>query len=194
MSYLNQAVIAQGIVNGLTVIIKEGLNTKSDLELRIEVPATHELFNAFNKGEYIYERREDLYFAVDERTGQVHYYAYSAPGTGFGGAKINVTMLDGSTETLIGPWSSRCGVINRVGFTPSKEVSIQSVYSMASAMTINAINELIAPLGYVCVPEKNSSRWDKGFDIVSLEDAYNSLVSVDDYITSRGTRIHSGMS
>lgn len=34
------------------------------------------------------------------------------PGHGYGGDAFNLTMLDGSTVKLIGPWSSRAGAVN----------------------------------------------------------------------------------
>lgn len=45
---------------------------------------------------------------------EVCFYCYEAPGRGFGGAKIGITMIDGSKRFLIGPWSSREGVINNL--------------------------------------------------------------------------------
>lgn len=162
MSYFNQTILASGIVDDMLVVIKEGLNFKDDLELRIQVPNDHPLFDAFNHGAYIYSQIDTCYFGTDTRTGQVSFFSYDGPGRGFGGSTYNLPMRDGSVATLIGPWSSRCGVMNAYGFTPSKEVTIESRYNMASAMTVEAINKLIEPLGYVCVQEP---RDENDFDV-----------------------------
>lgn len=168
MSYFNQTILAQAVIDGLTVIIKEGLNTKADLELRIEVPkALHDLYN---KGEYVYDQIDELFFSTDTRTGQCRFFSDSENHNGFGGATYNLPMRDGSIVTLKGPWASRCSVMNRAGFTPSKEVNIESVYNMASAMTIERINELILEMGYVCVPEQRADEWDLGYDIITLDE------------------------
>jgi hypothetical protein len=40
------------------------------------------------------------------------FFAYTGPGTGFGGRSFTITMADGSTRVLIGPWSSNSGEVN----------------------------------------------------------------------------------
>lgn len=42
------------------------------------------------------------------------FYAYDRPGQGFGGAIVHAHMEDGTTEKLIGPWSSRVGIVNQI--------------------------------------------------------------------------------
>ena len=63
-----------------------------------------------------------------ETDGKGHYYATNGEGwvkflfhsgdperqQGFGGSHFNLEMKDGSVKTLIGPWSSRAGAMNRV--------------------------------------------------------------------------------
>lgn len=164
MSYFTQQIVAQGEVDNLKVIIREGLNDKADLELRIEVPK--ELWPAYNDVSYRYEQRGSLYFGKNSETGEVRFFSYEAPGNGFGGDKITINMLDDSQKTLIGPWSSRCGCMNAADFPPSKEVNIASRYNMASALTVERINELISPLGFICIPERSPSRYDIGYNIV----------------------------
>ena len=68
----------------------------------------------------LFEERDGLFFA--KNNGYVDFYAYSQPGRGFGGSKFTIKMIDGSVKELIGPWSSRCEVMNEAGFTPSLEV------------------------------------------------------------------------
>jgi len=71
-----------------------------------------------------FEKRGDLYFA--ESDGYVMFYAYHSPGEGYGGAQFHLTMKDGSTAVLKGPWSSRPAQMNLAGFTPSCDVEITS--------------------------------------------------------------------
>lgn len=160
MSYFTQNTIAQHTTpDGIVVIIREGLNCKEDLELRLEIPKEQHRFYDDNAHRFIYEKRGPLYFAVDPLTGKVSYYAYERPGTGFGGAKVKLTLTDGTEEILIGPWSSRAECMNMAGFTPSKEVNIQSRWNMASNLTVSRINELICEMGYECVAQPGKSRY-----------------------------------
>jgi len=72
--------------------------------------------------EMTYEYKEDLYFA--EKDGYVSFFVYNAPGRGYGGRKFTITLKDGTTKELIGPWSGRCGVMNMYFEQQSMEVSI----------------------------------------------------------------------
>lgn len=165
MSYLSQKAIATGVVNGITVTIREGLNTSEDWELRLEVPKEHELFERFDKGEYVYDKIGNMYFAEDEVTGQCRFFVQTDNTNGFGGSTYKLQMSDGSVAELKGPWSSRCGVMNRIGFIPSMEVNIESRYNMASAMSVEAIKKLINPLGYDL--EEHSDGYDVCYRIVT---------------------------
>lgn len=179
MSYLNQRIIATGKVDGINVTIEEGLNFPEDWELRLEVPKTHPLFERFDNGEYIYDKVtegdvvnktvHEFYFAEDPVTGQCSFYVQTDNTNGFGGAKYRLQMRDGSVEELHGPWSSRCGVMNRMGFPPSMEVTVKSRYNMASAMSIPAIIKLIEPLGYTI--DTAFTTYDVCYKIVKKGDA-----------------------
>ena len=69
-----------------------------------------------------YEQKGELFFA--EHEGYVSFFAYSGPGDGYGGSRFDIIMKDGSKKTLIGPWSSRPGVMNNAGFALCTGVSI----------------------------------------------------------------------
>ena len=150
-----QNTIAKHVMdNGIVVIVREGLNEKMRWELRLEIPKhLHALWTQDN---FVYEKRGTLYFAEDKDTGRVRYFHYATPGKGFGGCSYHLPMVDGSTATLIGPWSSRCECMNEAGFTPSIEVNIAAQWNMADAMTIEAINTLLLPLEMECVVIDNS--------------------------------------
>ena len=63
-----------------------------------------------------------LYYA--EQDGYVRFYAYAQPGKGLGGSRYTLNIDDGTTETLIGPWSSRAGAVNTLGVGPVCDVSM----------------------------------------------------------------------
>ena len=152
MYYYNQLVIAQYITAcGITCIVSEGLNNKNDWELNLIIPK--DLWSVWdNNDNFIYENKEWAYFAEDPTTGRVRYFSYHGePGHGFGGHTYNLPMVDGSTATLIGPWSSNSEAMNTLGMKPSKEVTIQGRYNMADAMTVEAINQLLLPLEMECI-------------------------------------------
>ena len=151
-----QNIIAKHVMNnGIVVIVREGLNEKKRWELRLEIPKhLHALWTQDN---FVYEKRGTLYFAEDKDTGRVRYFHYATPGYGFGGQSYQLPMVDGSTTTLIGPWSSRTECTNKAGFLPSKEVTIQAMYNMADNLSVEAINQLLAPLDMECVVIDNNA-------------------------------------
>lgn len=63
-----------------------------------------------------------LYFA--ELDGYVSFFSYSQPDKGYGGRTFTLQMTDGSTKTLIGPWSSNPAAMEYAGFTPSIDCSL----------------------------------------------------------------------
>jgi hypothetical protein len=93
---------------------RDGWDNHPNLELLVDKMPTIDILR--------YEEREDLFYA--ELNGYVSFYYYSQPANGFGGAVFNITMKDGSERMLKGPWSSRAGVANRLGFGPCLDVSM----------------------------------------------------------------------
>jgi hypothetical protein len=66
-----------------------------------------------------------LYYA--EKDGFVHFLAHSGTPKkqeGYGGRSFLIETLDGPKE-LIGPWSSRAGVMNAHGFGPCLDVTLK---------------------------------------------------------------------
>jgi len=116
--------------------------------------------------EFVFEQRGDLYYACDERTGQVKYFSYNGPGGGYGGHKFTINMKDGTTKTLIGPWSSRASVMNGAGFPHCVEVVYvdHNRNRLSGAMLITRAKELLANsgLGAVYVDGR-----EHGYDIVA---------------------------
>ena len=132
---------------GMTITVKEGLNSKNKWELDLVIPK--ELWELYEgRSNMQYEQRGSMYFAQDERTGRVSYFFYEKPEIGY---TYNLPMKDGTTAILHGPWSSNSHAMNRAGFEPSKEVTIRGRYNMADAMTVKEINLMLKPLDMECI-------------------------------------------
>lgn len=69
-----------------------------------------------------FEQRGDIYRAEDGDI--VQYYCYDKPGGGYGGRRFDITMRDGSRRSLIGPWSSRAGVVNKL--FPDRDACVEA--------------------------------------------------------------------
>ena len=69
-----------------------------------------------SRDELVYEQKDTLYYA--HKDGYVSFFHYSKPDDGYGGRKFELKMKDGSVKILVGPWSSREGVMNAAGFIP----------------------------------------------------------------------------
>ena len=98
-----------------------------------------------NNGEYVYEQRGTCYFAVLEDTSLVSFFHYESPGRGYGGRTFDLEMTDGTTKELIGPWSSRCAIMNEVGFPHSTEVVFITPdgHRFSGALLIEKAKELL---------------------------------------------------
>ena len=71
-----------------------------------------------------YGQGEDHGFYFSEQDGYVRFYYYHGPDRGFGGATLNLTLVDGSEVELIGPWSSRPACLTKEGFPACTGVTI----------------------------------------------------------------------
>ena len=96
-----------------------------------------ELYGVERCENFVYEQRGNLYFAVDQDSKQVSYFAYERPGQGYGGHIFTLNMVDGTTRNLIGPWSSRCAVMNEAGFPHSIECSIKGESYRSGAILVD---------------------------------------------------------
>lgn len=73
--------------------------------------------------EHRFEQRQDCYYS--EVDGVCSFFSWDGrPDRGYGGATFTLTMLDGSTKDLVGPWSSSSQVMNSLGFGPCTEVNV----------------------------------------------------------------------
>jgi len=76
--------------------------------------------------------RDELRFEHEDRIwcgikdGYAEYFACSGEGNdgGYSGDCYEITMRDGETVTLKGPWSSRAGCVNQRSFGPVVDVRI----------------------------------------------------------------------
>lgn len=108
--------ILKGYVNWM-----EGRANRPNIYLLVDViPALEEMrFQLHDKGGTI---DGGIYFA--EHDGYCRFFSHHGSGNngGFGGNKYDITMIDGTSKTLHGPWSSNAGEVNERGFGPCTEV------------------------------------------------------------------------
>jgi hypothetical protein len=69
-----------------------------------------------------YEQRGHLYFG--ESDGYVSFFSYRGPDEGYGGREFTLTMKDGSTQILKGPWSSNPDSMAAAGFPMTYDVAL----------------------------------------------------------------------
>lgn len=93
---------------------RDGWANDPRLQVLVDKIPNHNVFN--------YEEKDGFYYA--EYKGYVNFFYYMQPDNGYAGKHFNITMKDGSKKILNGPWSSRAGVINNVGFGPCIDVII----------------------------------------------------------------------
>ena len=147
---------------GIRVTVRSGLNERNKWELQLDVPRDlSDIYYGRSSANLRYTERNGMYFAEDARSGRVSYFYWDGKpnGRGFGGAKYELTMVDGSTRVLEGPWSSNSCAMNKEGFKPSMEVTIHCLYNMADAMTVEEINRLLLPLDMECILIDGYQPW-----------------------------------
>jgi hypothetical protein len=98
---------------------------------------------------------EVLYVGTRE-DGYAHFLLHNPRnGRGFGGSVFVLPMADGSEEHLVGPWSSRAGVVNAYGAQGGWPDIVDVVLlpqrggRMAGAVTLKLAREWVATLGDV---------------------------------------------
>lgn len=99
----------------------------------------------YDRDELSYNVKADnYYFGVDQESGLCNFY-YQDPKNheGYYGSSFKIKMVDGTQVTLVGPWSSRSGVMNRVGFPLSTEITCESKYNIACSILNDEAEKLI---------------------------------------------------
>lgn len=135
----------------------------------------------FYREEFTYELKNGIYYGV--RNDQASFFAWQGPGNegGFGGEEYTLTMGDGTTVTLKGPWSSRSSVINHlfkeqcievrltkspITQTPDGNVQSKSGF-ISGAITTRLAGECLNRLGAHL--EKNCLPFETIYTIVDNE-------------------------
>lgn len=78
-------------------------------------------FDAFRWKERRFDSNSAIFWSVLD--GHVRYLTEDKQDqTGFGGSKWDLTMEDGSTRVLVGPWSGHAGNLHRLGMATAVEV------------------------------------------------------------------------
>ena len=65
-----------------------------------------------NHDDLRFNQQGGMYWAIKD--GYASYLYYTHPGEGFAGRVFTLKMVDGTTQELKGPWSSRAGCVNTV--------------------------------------------------------------------------------
>lgn len=78
---------------------------------------------------FMFEQRGPIYAAQSGIF--VRFYYYTSPGDGFGGHAFKITMKDGTSKELKGPWSSSAKSVNKV-FPEFLCVDIAYTWEMAT--------------------------------------------------------------
>lgn len=76
-----------------------------------------------------YGRNGNSYFASTEEGYVSFFYEDKRDKEGYGGAKFDLTMLDGSAVTLVGPWSGNGSGMRAAGFPQSYPVTATDLSS-----------------------------------------------------------------
>jgi len=62
---------------------------------------------------------EGFWYGEDSETGYVEFFAWDGgQQDGYGGRHYEIELEDGTSQVLKGPWSSRAGVANKLGYGP----------------------------------------------------------------------------
>lgn len=108
---------------GAKIEANGGFDNPPSLQVLVdETPAFEDLKYQIHQG-----KNFTLFYA--ELDGFVNFYSirghdFTKRDEGFGRSAFNLTLVDGREITLHGPWSSRSGAMNSVGFGPCMDVSI----------------------------------------------------------------------
>ena len=97
---------------------REYVQNDAELQVLLDRVAKREEFTFTIKGTFYYAElgAEVMFCAHTKETPEEN-------DGGFGGAILELNMDDGATINLTGPWSSRAGVMNMVGFGPCLDVA-----------------------------------------------------------------------
>ena len=116
-----------------------GLGNRPDLEIEVdELPSRDGL---------VYQQKGSLYVA--EKDKYVSFYSCEKSGIGYNGINV-IINVNGNMTALIGPWSSRAGVVNANGFPHCMDVICverKSGNRYAVAITIDLAKEVAAMAG-----------------------------------------------
>lgn len=108
-----------------------------------------------------FQHRDGLWWG--EADGMVQFYAWRGPGNerGFGGDTFRVTTVDDKVVELLGPWSSRPGVMNRAGFPACVEAwwaSSPEAFEEGSLRYGHVLVDLVRASGLIQLEKRVNDR------------------------------------
>lgn len=122
-----------------------------------------------DRADMMFEHDEERGLWYGEKDGFVRFYSFSGPENegGFSGHHYEITTVDGEDVTLEGPWSSRAGVMNRVGFGPCVGVRITTdpaVLENGHTFQSGAVTLEVAKQAVDQIPEASHLQREIKFD------------------------------
>lgn len=130
---------------------------------RLTIRATEESLP--RDADRLWRRRDVIWYS--ELGGVATWLCHSGDDVnegGFGGSTYVIRMEDGSSKTLVGPWSSRAGVVNGLGLGPVINcVLLDSVCARRSIGLLRSVvaDAIGAGLGVVADFLPNRDVWPK---------------------------------
>ena len=130
-------------------------------------------------------------FKQDERYPGLYYgrygpwvmkFSYSGPGSGYGGRSISITMETGERRTLEGPWSSRIGIFNALGYDQAVDIEIVSSFLNLTGgknawVTIDYIKPILLAQGYVLSRQVN--KLPIRYQDINVHECYYQVSTID---------------
>jgi len=141
--------ILRGYKSMITIDWMKGWANDPRIFLDIEIP--------IELSKHIFEEHRGLFFSVDKKSSQVKFFSYHKLSSGYGGAQFNLRMKDGTIKTLVGPWSSRCSVMNANGFPHSVEVVYQN--NTSGAMLVSKVRKLLVAANIPAILEYDEAEY-----------------------------------
>jgi len=130
------------------IAAKINLNMQWDISPAVEITVKGNPYSKMSN--YVYEERGGMYRA-ETTEGFTNFFHWKGPGNegGYGGRTSKVKMVDGTTRTIKGPWSSNAEFVSSVFLDrkPVIEISVLEAKnqhsSIGGAMTVEKCCELL---------------------------------------------------
>lgn len=105
------------------------IDARVDWQEKYSHPPRMDILVESIQDELLYEKHlvgdDHILYYGESPEGYVNYYVHNpADQSGFGGRLFRFKLYNGTTEVVRGPWSSRAGIVNKLGIGPVVDVAI----------------------------------------------------------------------